>query len=408
MRLEKYLFSFFVLFVIFSDELFGCIMTAMGIVVESGMKSREAIIIAGITYLMMIVDVLNNRVEKRNWKQLGGLFLVLVLYFLTGLFFDHNLGNYERYKTYLLVYGATSIPAAYVGMRLARKEFGKEILRLLPYFVFFISIVTFVLVLSSSRVDIMLGREEGDSFSYQSASYSLAFCYSYCFFYLFLRKKDGKTSALVLIKHIVLALLFFLCALGCILGGGRGAFVYIVFITIYLTYRLLSGPGRAKAGTIIIVSVAALIMVLLALRFGVFSSKGFARVSSSLYEDEYREAYWRMALDAFYDSPLVGHGLGSIWWTVGFYSHSIITDLLAETGIIGTLITLSIIIVLVKGLIVRSQYSNLDFFLLLMLLGHLIESAFSGYWLASPTLFLAFGYVLAFPRRLPINKTTRV
>ena len=134
-------------------------------------------------------------------------------------------------------------------------------------------------------------------------------------------------------------------------------------------------------------------MTLLANRLNVFNTVGAERVIDTLTTDEYRVKYWRDALNVFGESPLWGHGVGSIWWTVGFYSHNIVTDLLAETGIIGAGIVLFIIVSCFVSGIKRSRHYSLDLFMLIMFAGVMTEVSFSGYWISSPKIFLMFGYV---------------
>lgn len=401
MSLKKYLFPLFVLFVVFSDELYACVMSLTGMGLGSGMKSREMIAIAGITYFMLVIDLLNHRVTNRNWIQLGGLFLILVLYVFTGFFiYGNSLGNFNRYTAYLLLYGASCVPSAYVGMKLAHGQYGKELIRILPFFVLFVSIITMSLVRSSSMAGVMLGREEDDAFTYQSASYYLAFCFTYCFFYVFYRKEKEEKRVVESIKTAIMIILFFVCAIGCLMGGGRGAFVYIIAVTFYLIFRVVGRYGRTNMLTMLSLAIAAFLMSYLAYRLQIFQSTGFSRVIEELTTDEYRTTYWKQALGAFYDSPAFGNGIGSIWWTLGFYSHSIVTDLLSETGLIGTSVLFYVLAVILLTLIRRSHISDLDMFLLLFFLGHFIQSFFSGYWFANHALFLSFGYVFSMPKQV--------
>ena len=43
---------------------------------------------------------------------------------------------------------------------------------------------------------------------------------------------------------------------------------------------------------------------------------------------------WNLAWNAFTKSPVFGHGLGSVFYEVGFYSHNIFTDMLCEGGVV--------------------------------------------------------------------------
>ena len=396
-RISLFLFSFFSLFVIFSDEFFYSFMSIMGISLESGLKSREAIVIAGITYFIMIIDLTKERINRQNRRQLLALFAILVLYLITGFMYPHTV-VYQKYTAQLLAYGALSIPAAYVGMRLARGGYGEYILKLLPFFLVFVSLTVGYAIVTSSIQGVMLGHEEEDVFNYQNASYYLSFCAAYCVFYVFFNNNNHKTL-FESIEYIVVLLLIFLCSIGCILGGGRGAFVYLVAISAYLAFRIISRRKKGKLKYILLLFGAALVMVFLAIRFQIFESVGASRVAESLTSDDARSTLWNTAMNSFKESPIVGHGIGSIWWEVGFYSHNILADLLVETGVIGASIVVIVLAKMVFCMIRRSKLSNLDMFLMLVFFGCLLKNSFSGYWMSSFNLFLIFGYVFGLSKR---------
>ena len=393
MKYSKFYFSIFALFVLFNDELFYGFLTLANIPLESGLKSIEAVIIAGIAYLLLGWELFTSQLSRRNFHQLLALFGLLALYFLTGLLYPHT-AIYDNYWAHFLVYGALCIPACYVGMKLARGNYSKQFLTLLPYFVIVVSSVVGYIVVFSSRQGVILGRDEDSVFNYQIASYYLSYCFSYCVFYVFLNKEKGKSIIHNWIIGSILLFLVFYCALGSIMGGGRGAFVYLFVITIFLMFQIFSrGKGGMRIFNLLLLVGAVVTMTLLANRLNVFNTVGAERVIDTLTTDEYRVKYWRDALNVFGESPLWGHGVGSIWWTVGFYSHNIVTDLLAETGIIGAGIVLFIIVSCFVSGIKRSRHYSLDLFMLIMFAGVMTEVSFSGYWISSPKIFLMFGYV---------------
>lgn len=394
MKISKYFFPFFVLFVIFADELFYGFFRVTGASLESGLKSREAIVIAVITYVMLFVDFLKGRVSSKNWRQLLWLFVILVLYVLTGFFYPHD-SNYSNYMARLLYYGALCIPSAYVGMKVARGGFDEQILTLLPYFLIVVSLIVGDAVINSSLQGRMLGREDNDVFNYQNSSYYLSFCAAYCVFYVFFNQTKNRSlwSSLV---YIVIIMMIILCAIGCILGGGRGAFVYLVIISAYLVYRIIGNKKKGKVGYLVMLVGVAIALVYFASRFQVFESIGASRVTESLTADEGRMGLWEKAMDSFKESPIIGHGLGSVWWEVGFYSHNILADLLVETGIIGTIIIMSVLIKCVVKIIRLSKSNTMAMFLLIVFSGILVETAFSGYWLSASKMFLVYGFVYGY------------
>ena len=280
-------------------------------------------------------------------------------------------------------------------MRLARGGYEKAMMTLLPLFLIIVSLAVGYVVLFSSFFGFMLNGA-GTGFDYQNSSYYLSYCFSYSFFYVFFYQKDNKEKKGCLGSIIYFAVIFliFFCAVGCILGGGRGAFVYLVVISIYLVYRVIQrSRGSSKIKYILILSVVGVLMILIANYFDIFHSVGAERVSKGLTTDVLRMQSWTDALNAFADSPIFGWGIGSIWWTVGFYSHNILTDFLAEMGLLGTTIMLTVLTKMVVSMFQRSKVNSFDMFLLLLFLGSLVQATFSGYWISSFKLFLIFGYV---------------
>lgn len=392
-------FPLFALFVIFSDELFYGFVSLSGMGLESGMKSREAIVIAGIAYLLLIKDMLNHKLSNRNYIQLFALLILLVLYYVVQYLYSGG-AKPDRYFSSLLVNGALCIPAGYVGMRLARCYYNEHVLKYLPFFVIAVSSIVAAAVFKSAVTGVLL-NDEDDVFNYQSASYYLSYCFSYSFFYVFLYK-DKRDKGFSRLEKYGMTVMLFVCALGCILGGGRGAFVYLVCVSTFVVYRLLKQKGKAKGTTIVLLMIAAGVMVILAQYFQVFESSGFTRVSGRLTKDDARTQLWFLAMNAFQESPIIGHGLGSIWWEVGFYSHNMLSDFLVETGIVGAVFFVTVLIKIFVCLSKRSKVSSFDMFIFLVFLGALVKYTFSGYWFSAPKLFLAFGYVFGMSKQMRV------
>lgn len=383
---SKYIFSFFALFVIFADELFLIYASISGFRLESGMKSIMAIGIAIVGYSLLFVDLIKNRFNKNNFIQFIILSFILILYYITGIvYYPQN----KNYISEFLVYGSMCIPACYVGMCLARHEYDDYVLKILPYFVVLVSLIVCSSVYRAASQGVLLGFGKEQIFNYQNASYFLAYCYSYCFFYAFLNREENKNRLLVSMMIVFM----FIDAIGTLLGGGRGAFVYIIVITAYLYYRILWKDGNIKPQNLLLIIISVGVMVYLVNSLDVFDSNGFGRISRNLFKDRNRSTSYAEAIDIFKSSPVFGHGLGSVFWTIGFYSHNMLLDLLAETGFIGTLIIISAFFYMLFSLFKASYISSFDMFILLVFLGALVQSTFSGYWIASFKIFLIFGYV---------------
>ena len=356
------------------------------------MKSREAIFVAAVAYSMLFADIVNQKLSLRNYKQLLVLLGIMILYYVTQFFFSEGMKK-PNYTAHLLVYGALCIPAAYVGMRLARTGGDEKMIDFLPIYVIPVALIVGSATAITSAAGTLL-KDDESAFNYQSASYYLAYCFSYSVFFVFLNDRAKQHMAGKFLS-LVMFIMLFVCAAGCVMGGGRGAFVYLVIMGIYLVYRIIQerGNGKAKVSTMVLLIATTLIAVFLASRLDIFDSAGFTRISDNLTTDDNRDALWKSAINAFKQSPILGQGIGSVWWTVGFYSHSMFTDFLAETGIVGTAIFLLVLLKCFFTLLRRSRDNCFDMFIFLVFCGALVEYTFSGYWISAPKLFLVYGYV---------------
>lgn len=389
MKISKSIFSLFALYVIFADELFLTYMSIFGIQVESGMKSIQAIGIAAIAFALMLKDILSRNLSRKNYMQIFSLLVIMLLYYSTHYFYPRGTAN-SNYMAHFLSFGSLSIPACLIGISLSTHKYNKEILNLLPLFVVIITVTVAPLVFLTSVTGNLL-RGDDSVFDYQNASYYLAFCSSYAAFYV-LFCKDFNNSLYGNIAYLAMFVVVFVCAIGCIMGGGRGAFVYLVLIGIYLAYRSLKKKDHFKFGNIVSVAIIMVVLLFLANYFNISESAGFIRVSESLTTDDSRVNLWKKAILAFKESPVFGNGLGSVWWTVGFYSHNILSDLLSETGITGTIIALVVLFKMYKKLRKLSNRSEFDMFMLILYIGCLVYVAFSCYWISFHKLFLIYGY----------------
>ena len=388
---EKILFPLFALVVLFNSELFTSFFVITGITVDVGMRARQATLIAVATYLILAIDVVKRRLNYRNVLQLGVLGLIMCLYVLTGLFHKYN---YEHvlHRTYLMLYGALCIPSAYVGMKLARGGYERRVFKFLPYFLLVIILSIGYGVIFRAVEGGILGRAEGDVTTYQGASYAMSFSCSYCLFYLFFAKQTD--SAMGKLMYCCVLVMAFISGIGCIVGGGRGAFLHLVCSTGYIIYRVLGQRERRSGrGKYFLLAAGAIVMVYLSIRFNIFESAGAMRVANNLTTDTSREYARNVAIDSFMRSPFIGHGIGSVWWEYGFYTHNVVLDFLVETGLLGTIIMVITVFTMLIRLMKGSKSSSFDMFMLLILISMMVEHSFSGYWFASSNSFLVFGYV---------------
>lgn len=397
--INTYLLPIVVLFVIFFDELFYCTAIVRGFTVESGMKQYEAMLLAAIGYLMLVYDLLHKRIRKREHQTLVVLFAILLLYMLTPLFYSDTI---EKHKAYMLVYGSECIPAAIIGMRLSKSTNLHKVNKLLPFVVLPISLLIGTIGLAAAMMGTTVGgasyQEGGDTgLNYQSLSYFMAFSYTYALYYVFYgNKADGNKNIVIRISMVV-DMLF--CAAVCLTGGGRGGFVYIVVISVFMAFYYLKSSKKHRGHAILILLILAVVGFFVVSSLGIMQSAGMGRITGNLTEDNSRKELYQSAFEAFLSSPIIGCGVGSIWWTVGFYCHNMILDLLAETGLIGTIFLLSIVWRSFVKLYKLSSSDKIFIFLFLVMAGNLFNCMFSGYYIAAIKLYFVCSFVHCLPKK---------
>ena len=396
--IKKYWLPVVVLFVIFFDELFNCSAVVRGFIVDTGMKQYEAMMLAAIGYSMLGYDLLKGGIKKRDHRTLVVLFALFFLYMLTPLFYGEA---QDKHTTYLLLYGSECIPAAYVGIRFAKSRDLHRINDILPFIVIPVSLMIGAVGLTAAMMGTTVGgvgmEDVENGLNYQILSYYMAFSYTYAFYYVFYgNRNSGLVSGLL---KFVMAVDMLFCATICLMGGGRGAFVYIVAITLFmLLYYLKASKKRMGHAVVVIVSLL-IVSLYIVSSLGVMQSTGMERVTSKLTEDGDRLDLYMAAFNAFLTSPIIGRGVGSIWWTVGFYCHNAILDLLAETGLIGTLFLLSIVWRTFLRLYILSIRDKIFLLFFLVMAGEFVSCMFSGYYIAAFKIYFVCSLTYCLPTR---------
>ena len=387
---RRYFMPLLVLVVVFLDEICSCTQIITGWD-EIFIKHFWAIILASVSYTLLFVDLGKGKIKNKNIKVLLILLLILFFYVLTSLFY----GYHHKYYSYLLVLVAESFSAAFIGMRFAKSHNFKDINNILPFIVIPISLLIGAIGIHYAAIGERIKDDEDSGLGYQTLSYLMAFSYSYACYFVFFKERTHGLYANIM--RILMTFFMFYCALVCLVSGGRGAFVFVIFISLFVVFYYLKISKKHHFQAIIIIAFVAVTTAWAINHFNVMESVGMLRVMGRLTEDDNRMRLYESAYTAFMDSPLWGKGLGSVWWTVGFYSHNMLLDLLSEGGIIWTTI---ILFILMKTLFKLYRYGEIDrvfLFFLIVMLGALVRYTFSSYWVAGHKLFFLCSMMYCLP-----------
>lgn len=356
---------------------------------ESGMLQRIFIPIALIGYVILVGDYLKPRSSNIHKVVLIAVLFGL-LFVLSSLI--HG-GAPSAYANRLLRFGSICIAGVAVGIHLSSYPCFEKIEKLLPFFVILFVVVLGRYGLEASMNNMIIKEEEGEGIglNYQSFSYYMAIEYTYCVYFLFFSTIRGTRFHRLM--TLPMAITCIVAAALCIMGGGRGPFLYLGVITLVLFY-FYGRTHKLLYRQIWIIPLLMIVFAYMVSRFHIFDSAGFTRVSENLTEDSTRPLLYARAWAAFQESPIIGHGFGSIWWTVGWACHNMFLDLLAEGGLLGAGVVLYYFFTTGKYLWRQTKFNPCYMLILIVFLETIVENTFSGYWVSSQAIWFAFAFAL--------------
>lgn len=141
-------------------------------------------------------------------------------------------------------------------------------------------------------------------------------------------------------EKIILAgaiLLFTKVQIDCASRRGFAVLLFLILAGMLVVIRTKYKDNKLVKWLILLTAICALFVIITTLSETLEGSVLFERFSSKTNEgDRLRKAYQAKALSLFFQSPLLGTGLGYVAIYAGMYSHSMYHELLACAGIVGT------------------------------------------------------------------------
>lgn len=386
--MKSWFFPIFFLIFLFSDQLLSTYLSLVGMTTQSGLLQRIFIPIAIVGYIILLRDTFMH--GKKVYPILIITLVFGLLFFLSSFMAP---GVPAPYYNRLLRFGSICVAGVAVGVHLALYPSFDRIEKLLPFFIILFVVVLGRYGLEASMNNMIIKEEEGEGIglNYQSFSYYMAIEYTYSIYFLLFSSIRGSRYHRTM--FIPMAAAAIASAALCIMGGGRGPFVYLAFISLVLFY-FYQRTRKTSVNSIWTIALLILAFVFIVGRLNVFESAGFTRVSDNLTDDSTRQYLYGLAWEAFRESPIVGHGFGSIWWTVGWACHNMFLDLLAEGGIIGAGIVLYYFFITGKYLWKQPRMNSCYCLILIVFLETIIENTFSGYWVSSQAIWFAVAFAL--------------
>lgn len=376
----------FVLIVAFSYSIFFIVQRGFGLPTNGPMFQIYSAILAILSVLIYAFSF--KKIPLRtNIATFLICSFVAVLYFATRVFYGYT---NPRYQTYFLSMGVHFIPAILVAVAVVSdRDIWKKVEMAMPTFILLYTLILANVVFTAKQgLNVSQTFNQG-GLTYQSISYYSIFAFGLTM-YLIANKNYSGWMRMVLIG---LAVLQFAMS---IMAGGRGAFVLGIVFLFYFGMKRLSFWKLLQYSIILLVAGYAIQMAFA--NDGIFN-QGFDRIfnffsDSNAIDTDQRWVRWHLAYEAFLRSPIIGHGLGSVFYEVGFYSHNIFTDLLCEGGILlGGIFVYCLVLFLKKSRqLIRADYRYE--IIIIIFLCSFIMCCFSGYYLDGSGMWLALACVL--------------
>ena len=239
-------------------------------------------------------------------------------------------------------------------------------------------------------------------FLYQNISYYSAYGLGMNMFLLNEYKGRPRSKWMnILFLALMLVQLF-----AAFMSGGRGGVFLSVVLLAYGILTIYSFKRAYKVVFPIAIVILAVFFIFPSVinRFGV-SMSGLTRVltyfrtRNSDLSTLGRAHLASNALKSFREQPIIGHGIGSIFYLIGSYSHNVFLDVLAETGVVGLIIFLLIMIAFLRK--IRWLYSEGSFyrFLLMVFVCGVSLNLFSGYLWVNQHVWLPVAVVMMAPKQ---------
>ena len=363
-----------------------------------------AFILAIISAAAILKTIINNKLKIAR-KSLAVIIIIgtiVILYSITPFFY--SLSTNTNYDSFFLALVGQLAPGIITATLLSNNYLVQEKIKALtPIVSIVFTFITFVGALfpTSSTSGGYVDNENG--LNYQLISYIAAYSSALIEYYLLVKdniiqiKIFKSRKAVILLYFIIFIDLFII-----LMAGGRGGFLaYFLFIILTIFIYLFTKKIRyIQLGKFFLGGVVASgVLVFVINRINFFNmNSGISRILGFLSGegDPARASLRDEAISIFLNKPIVGHGLGSVFYELGIYSHNFFTDSLVEMGIIGTFL---ISLVILKALIKCKKMIKIDYtnciWLYIFLCGF-IMSMFSGYYLNQFPLWWSVVFMLSF------------
>ena len=392
---------------IFANFAFFCISELFPGVIT---YKQLAVVLAFVSVSIVFLNI--RKSIKANKALIVASFVLLIIcvcIFLTGdLFYRNALFGKDIYNGEVLAVVGQTTPLVIIALLFAEKEtLLSKTKRLAPYIAIVFTLVSLSSALHPANFTSGGYALDDNGMNYQNISYMAAYASSFTFFYLlnrhncsFGRLLDSNLAAIIMI--VTLFINFFTV----LISGGRGGLICILVQLVVFIFVLLvlKKQPLLKVVPITFLSILIVLFVLSVVQNAHVDSSGFDRILRFLNErdDAGRGIIRRIAYRSIKESPIYGHGLGSSMFIIGqgsggqhIHCHNFILDAMVETGILGTLFFVGVLVKTIKNLAIIVKRDITEYLWLVIFLDGFVMSMFSGYYLAHLPIAWSIGFSLS-------------
>lgn len=335
------------------------------------------------------------------------LFIISIIGLLLIMAYSLTENNYyfysSNFKSYFMVLYGQSLPAMIIASIVSQdREIQENIKGCSPIIAVIFTIIAFVAAFFPTSATSGGYTDNENGLDYQSTSYMAAYAAGLNYYYMIVSKSMNWCAPFSKrIFTLLIPCMILINFITILIAGGRGALVLFVFITCFMflfklyttKFSLLKSP-RFYIGIFVILLIG--IMCVYFAQNSDIETSGFSRILAFIqkHDTNGRNELREIALSKFNEAPIFGHGLGSVFFEIGTYSHNCFTDLLVETGMVGCIISIVILIIVLSRLFKVSLNNPSEIMWLIIFFDGFIMSLFSGYYLATMPVLWVITFVL--------------
>lgn len=320
----------------------------------------------------------------------------LITYLRYGYFENETLGT-------LLDFGARCIPTVLFGAYIAKEKKLLEIAKWIDIYVLLVTITIFKIVYQAYFQGKFIANILEFGMDYQMISYLSAFMLGLNMFNIIWRKSimhsDFFNSRFYRkVRFLLLAMQLF----SILYSGGRGGFVVVIVLGVYLLFNktFIERNLKEMVKTNTIVAIVVCIAILLLIRTPLLQ-KNFARTIQFISPrgginwegTSGRDTVFNSAINVIKQSPIIGHGIGGGYYFGVGSAHNLFLDVLIEGGIIYLTIWIAILISFFRKIIYKVRIKPMYNIILIIFLGDFINLMFSSIYLRGSIMWFCLSFV---------------